>query len=68
MMVIDSKSLISDRDLNRKSPPAKQGVLLNKLLHVHRGAVNAVPLKNFLIYSSDDDLQIPGNSLLHCGW
>ena len=68
MMVIDSKSLISDSDLNSKSPPAKQRVLLNKLLHVHRCAVNAVPSENFLIFCSDDDLQIPGNSLLHCGW
>ena len=70
MMVIDSKSLISDRDLNSKRPPAKQRVLLNELLHIHRCAlaVNAVPLKNFPIFCSDDDLQIPGNSLLHCGW
>ena len=70
IMVINSGSVISDRDLNSKRPPAKQRVLLNKLLHVHRCAlpVNAVPLKNFLIFCSDDDLQIPGNSLLHCGW
>ena len=71
MVTIKSGWMISDCDLNSKRPPAKQRVLLNKLLHIHRCAlpVNAVPLKNLLIFSSDDDLMIPRNSLLHCdGW
>ena len=70
MMVINNGSVSSDCDLNSKRPPAKQRVLLNELLHIHRCAlaINAVPSKNFLIFCSDDDLQIPGNSLLHCGW